>query len=74
MKTGSATVSVRLASKAVYATSVPAVEVSVLVVANLFLVPPVAYVMPGATVDYHAEQIKSNKVPLSRQMHRNRIY
>lgn len=62
MKTGSATVSVRLASKAAYAIAVPPVEVNVLVVANLFLVPPVAFVMPGATVHYHAEQIKSNKV------------
>lgn len=62
MKTGSATVSVRLASKAVYAGEVPPVEVNVLVVANLFLVPAAAYVMPGATVNYHAEQIKSNRV------------
>ncbi len=62
MKTGSAKVSVRLASKASYATFVPSTEVSVLVVANLFIVPPVSFVMPGASVNYHAEQIKSNKV------------
>jgi nuclear pore complex protein Nup210 len=62
MKTGSATVSVRLASKSSYASVVPPAEVNVLVVANLFIVPSVAFVMPGATVHYHAEQIKSNKV------------
>jgi hypothetical protein len=62
IKTGSAEVSVRLASKAPYAVSVSPAVVNVLVVANLFLVPPVAFVMPGGIVTYHAEQIKSNKV------------
>jgi hypothetical protein len=42
--------------------SVSPAVVNVLVVANLFLVPPVAFVMPGGIVTYHAEQIKSNKV------------
>ena len=62
IKSGSAKVSVRLDSKATYATAVPATEVSVLVVANLYLVPQVAYVIFGGTVNYHAEQIKANKV------------
>ena len=42
--------------------SVPPAEVTVMVVANLYLVPSTAYVMTAATVKYHAEQIKSNKI------------
>ena len=62
IKSGSAKVSVRLDSKAIYASVVPTTEVSVLVVANLYIVPPVAYVIFGGTVNYHAEQVKANKV------------
>ena len=53
-------VSVKLVSSSY--SSVPAAEVTVMVVANLYLVPSSAYVMAAATVNYHAEQIKSNKV------------
>lgn len=60
IKTGSSKVSVRLVSKA-YG-DVPPAEVTVMVVANLFLVPHNAYVMLGAAVDYHAEQMKSNRI------------
>ncbi len=51
--------SVRL-SAASYA-KVPAAEVNLMVVANLYLVPGSVYLMPGTNVDFHAEQIKSNK-------------
>jgi nuclear pore complex protein Nup210 len=60
IRTGSSKVSVRIASKA-YA-EVPPAEVTVMVVANLFLVPHTSFVIFGATVDYHAEQMKSNRV------------
>ena len=46
--------SVRLASKSY--SDVPPTEVTVMVVANLFLVPNFAFVMQGATVHYHAER------------------
>ena len=62
IRTGSSKVTVKLASKS-YA-NVPAAEVTVMVVANLFLAPHSAFVMQGATVDYHAEQMKSNRVRL----------
>lgn len=60
VRTGSSRVSVRLASKN-YA-DVPPAEVQVMVVANLFLVPHFSFVMSGATIHYHAEQMKSNRV------------
>lgn len=60
VRTGSSKVTVRLASKN-YA-DVPPAEVTVMVVANLRIEPHTAFVMPGATVDYHAEQMKSNRV------------
>ena len=60
IKTGSSKVSVRLVSQAY--NKVPWVTVNVMVVANLYLVPVNAYVMMGGVVEYHAEQIKSNKV------------
>ena len=60
VRTGSSRVSVRLASKS-YA-DVPPAEVQVMVVANLFLVPHFSFVMSGATISYHAEQMKSNRV------------
>lgn len=64
VRTGSSKVSVRLASKTY--SDVPPAEVTVMVVANLFLVPHSTYVLSGATVDYHAEQMKSNKVTVAR--------
>ena len=60
VRTGSSKVSVRLAAKN-YA-DVPPAEVTVTVVANLFLVPHFSFVMSGATIEYHAEQMKSNRV------------
>lgn len=60
VRTGSSKVSVRLSSKS-YA-DVPPAEVTVMVVANLFLVPHFTCVLGGATVEYHAEQMRSNKV------------
>ena len=62
VRTGSSKVSVRLASKS-YA-DVPPAEVTVMVVANLFLVPHFSFVMSGATIHYHAEQMRNNKVSL----------
>ena len=43
---------------------VPLAEITVMVVANLFLVPNYAVVMNGATVPYHAERSlsESNEV------------
>ena len=61
IKTGSSRVSVRPVSS-LYSTRVPAAEVNVMVVANLYLVPGSAYIMQGATLAYKAEQIKSNKI------------
>jgi len=52
---------VRLASSP-YSSKVPAFEVNVMVVANLYLIPGQAYLMLGGTVSYRAEQIKSNKI------------
>ena len=60
VRTGSSKVSVRLAAKN-YA-NVPPAEVTLTVVANLFLVPHFSYVMSGASIEYHAEQMKSNRV------------
>ena len=40
----------------------PAAEITVMVTENLYLVPQSAFVMVGAVVDYHAEQVKGNKV------------
>ena len=54
IRTGSSKVSVRLASKSY--SDVPPAEITVMVVANLFLVPNFAFVMNGATVHYHAER------------------
>ena len=61
IKTGSSRVYVRLVSS-LYSTRVPAADVAVMVVANLYLVPGSAYIMQGGTMAYRAEQIKSNKV------------
>ena len=61
IKTGSCKVSVRLVSK-VYSEKVSPAVTSVVVVANLYLVPQSAYVMVGGIVSYRAEQIKSNKI------------
>ena len=60
IKTGSSKVSVALVSKA--PVRVPAADITVIVIENLILLPQVAYVMIGATVDYHAEQLKYNMV------------
>ena len=60
IKTGSSKVSVRLVASA-YG-KVPPAEVNVMVVANLFIVPGAAFVMVGGRVNYHAEQIRSNKI------------
>ena len=54
IRTGSSKVSVKLASKSY--SDVPPAEITVMVVANLFLVPNFAFVMNGATVHYHAER------------------
>ena len=61
IKTGSCKVSVRLVSK-VYSDKVSPAVTTVVVVANLYLVPHSAYVMVGGIVNYRAEQIKSNKI------------
>ena len=50
---------VKLASK--HYEHVPPAKVTVNVVANLFVAPHPAFVMQGGTVDYHAEQMKSNR-------------
>lgn len=60
IKTGSSKVSVKLVSS-LYS-KVPPAMVNVMCVANLYLVPGNAYVMMGGYVNYHAEQIKSNKI------------
>ncbi len=60
IRTGSSKVSVRLSAKN-YA-DVPPAEVTVMVVANLFLVPHISFAMVGSTIVYHAEQMKSNRV------------
>ena len=63
IKTGSCKVSVSLMSaQSAGAAKVPAAEITVIVTENLYLLPPTAYVMVGAIVDYHAEQIKANQV------------
>ena len=46
IKTGSAKVTVKLVDS--LNPSVPATSESLMVVANLFLVPPIAYILPGA--------------------------
>ena len=62
IKTGSSKISVRLVSK-VYSEGVtPAADTTVVVVANLYIVPMSTYIMVGGTIDYKAEQMKSNKV------------
>ena len=63
VRTGSSRVSVRLAAKN-YA-DVPPAEVTLTVVANLFLVPHFSFVMSGASIEYHAEQMKSNRVSIA---------
>ena len=60
IKTGSAKVSVRLVDSQ-HAAVPPAVE-PLMVVANLFLVPPAAHLLPCATLQYSANQFKSNKL------------
>ena len=47
---------------AAYANKVENAAENVMIVANLYLVPENAYIMMGAYINYHAEQIKSNKV------------
>ena len=50
---------VKLASK--HYEHVPPAKVTVNVVANLFVAPHPAFVIQGGAVDYHAEQMKSNR-------------
>ena len=37
-------------------------SVNIMVVANLFLVPPTAYILPGAALTYTANQFKGNRL------------
>ena len=70
IKTGSAKVSVKLVDSQ-YSSVAPAVE-PLMVVANLFLVPAAAFLLPCASLEYSANQIKSNKmvpVPLPSPNH-----
>ena len=60
IKTGSARVSVRLVDS--QHSAVAAAVEPLMVVANLFLVPPAAYLAPCATLQYTAKQFKSNKL------------
>ena len=60
VKTGSARVSVKLV-EGQYAAVPPAVE-PLLVVANLFLIPPSAYLLPCATLAYSAQQFRGNRL------------
>ena len=71
VKTGSARVSVRLVEGQY--SSVPAASEPLLVVANLFLIPPSAYLLPCATLAYSAQQFRGNRllpVPLPSPHHR----
>ena len=61
IKTGSAKVSVKLVDSQYSGSVAPAVE-PLMVVANLFLVPASAFLLPCATLQYSANQIKSNKM------------
>ena len=66
IKTGSAKVSVKLVD-AQHSSVSPAVE-PLMVVANLFLVPGSASLLPCASLEYEANQFKSNKlVPVSHE-------
>ena len=60
IKTGSARVSVRLVDSQ-HSQVAPASE-PLMVVANLFLVPPAAYLLPCANLQFAANQFKSNKL------------
>merc|ERR1712107_443619 len=60
IKTGSAKVSVRLDDS--MSPLVPQTSESLMVVANLFLVPPVAYILPGAQFKYSANQFRESRV------------
>ncbi|XP_046395888.1 nuclear pore membrane glycoprotein 210 [Ischnura elegans] len=74
MKTGSAKVSVRLPrqqgsairgglpASVASAPSVPPVEVTLVVVANLLIDPPDIYVMPGCTIHYRVLQMKQGRL------------
>ena len=64
VKTGSSKVSVRLVSRAYNEKALPpcVTSTTVVVVANIYLVPQSAYIMIGGVVKYRAEQIKSNQV------------
>jgi hypothetical protein len=42
--------------------SVPGTSESLLVVANLFLVPALAYILPGAQLQYSANQFRGSRI------------
>jgi nuclear pore complex protein Nup210 len=58
IKTGSAKVSVKLVDA--QHSSVPAAVEPLMVVANLFLLPPAANIIPCASLDYTANQFRGN--------------
>ena len=58
IKTGSAKVSVKLVDP--QHSSVPAAVEPLMVVANLFLLPPAANIIPCASLDYTANQFRGN--------------
>ena len=70
VKTGSAKVSVRLGDPRY--SGVPAATEPLLVVANLFLLPPVAHLLPCSSLPYSASQFRANRllpVPLPSPHH-----
>eukprot|EP00090_Calanus_glacialis_P028973 TRINITY_DN4645_c0_g1_i5.p1 TRINITY_DN4645_c0_g1~~TRINITY_DN4645_c0_g1_i5.p1 ORF type:complete len:1790 (-),score=673.65 TRINITY_DN4645_c0_g1_i5:326-5671(-) len=60
IKTGSAKVSVKLVDP--QHSSVPAAVEPLMVVANLFLLPPAANIIPCASLDYTANQFRGNRM------------
>jgi len=60
IKTGSAKVSVKLVDP--MHSSVPAAVEPLMVVANLFLLPPAANIIPCASLDYTANQFRGNRL------------
>jgi len=60
IKTGSAKVSVKLVDP--QHSSVPAAVEPLMVVANLFLLPPAANIIPCASLDYTANQFRGNRL------------
>ena len=58
IKTGCAKVSVKLVDP--QHSSVPAAMEPLMVVANLFLLPPAANIIPCASLDYTANQFRGN--------------